>query len=323
MAKDANMYVDRAGDTSQRCGNAPAFPLPDDFTESENPPIPLSFKDLAARLEAKGFSGDRDVAEFLLGRISYKTLLQYCLLVETDAEAERCVKNAHILLDFDRALQALFMKWIGAFELQFRAQYSNAMASEHGAFSHRVKGNFVDENHFHDFLSNYSRELEYKMSARADIRSTCEAFGDLPIWQAVEILPFGTLSKMYRNTRSKAVRFAVSDSFGIEYATLSSWMRTVSEVRNRCAHFSSLLCKPIVCKPRKLESVDADNGSAFFFAVMLKVLSECDRPYEDLRGLYDIWFIDDLMSIADKYDPSVLRIAGFPENYRDMLLKVR
>lgn len=299
MAKDANMYVDRAGDTSQRCGNAPAFPLPDDFTESENPPIPLSFKDLASRLEAKGFSGDRDVAEFLLGRISYKTF------------------------DFDRALQALFMKWIGAFELQFRAQYSNAMASEHGAFSHRVKGNFVDENHFHDFLSNYSRELEYKMSARADIRSTCEAFGDLPIWQAVEILPFGTLSKMYRNTRSKAVRFAVSDSFGIEYATLSSWMRTVSEVRNRCAHFSSLLCKPIVCKPRKLESVDADNGSAFFFAVMLKVLSECDRPYEDLRGLYDIWFIDDLMSIADKYDPSVLRIAGFPENYRDMLLKVR
>lgn len=318
MGETDNMHSDRAGDTSQRCGNAPAFLLPEDFVDPSGAPIPLSYAEQANRLSRKGFSGDVEVTEFLLKRVSYRTMIQYCLMVNEQDEAVKCIKNAHILLDFDRSIQSLFMKWIGIFELQFRSQYANAMASECGPFSHRHQGNFVNNDYFSDFLSDYGRELSYKI-ANKDVSSACEEYGDLPIWQAVDILPFGTLSKMYRNTRSKAVRFAVSDSFGVEYGILSSWMRTISEIRNRCAHFSSLVCKPIVCKPKKLVGVDVDNGGIFFFAIVLKVLTGCERRYADIRGLYDAEFIEDLEDIASKHDSKVLEIAGFPADFRDVL----
>lgn len=60
------------------------------------------------------------------------------------------------------------------------------------------------------------RHMNYKIEAGSDrIRGYVKEYGDAPIWTAVETLPFGTLSKLFCNTRPKEVTHSVADSLGV------------------------------------------------------------------------------------------------------------
>ena len=88
--------------------------------------------------------------------------------------------------------------------------------------------------HFDEFRECYGRELGYKTKNRKGrVWEQYEKYKDLPIWEAVNLLGLGTLSKLYRNTKSKTVRFGVCDEFGASFTYMQSWMRTICEVRNR------------------------------------------------------------------------------------------
>lgn len=314
------MCFDRAGDTSQRCGNSPAFLFSSEFSAPDPPPSVLTFPELGQRLVDSGFAGDPDVAAFLTERIGYTTLRQYCSLIEKSGDLRRDLRALHALVDFDRELRTLFMKWIGVFESQFRSRYANAMALEHGPFAHRCVSHFKNREYFDEFLEVYSREFSYKLEAgNESVRVALESDGDLPIWRAVEILPFGALSKMYRNTASKAVRFQVADAFRVKYGMLSSWLRTLSEIRNRCAHFSSLVCKPLVARPKRIPNIDVDNGGIFYVALLLIQLTQTDALHDDVRTSYDIGFICDMLRLAEQKPASLLSLSGFPSHWKDAM----
>lgn len=314
------MCSDRAGDTSQRCGNSPAFLFSNEFSVPDPSPSVLTFPELGQRLVDSGFSGDPDVAAFLTERIGYTTLRQYCSLIEKSGNLQRDLSALHALVDFDRELRTLFMKWIGIFESQFRSRYANAMALEYGPFAHRDVSHFKNREYFDEFLEVYSREFGYKLEAgNESVRAAFESDGDLPIWRAVEILPFGALSKMYRNTASKAVRFQVADAFRVKYGMLSSWLRTLSEIRNRCAHFSPLVCKPLVARPKRIPGIDADNGGIFYVALLLIQLTQTDALHDDVRTNYDIGFICDMLRLAEPKPAPLLALSGFPGHWKDAM----
>lgn len=59
-----------------------------------------------------------------------------------------------------------------------------------------------------------------------------------PVWCAIEVIPFGSLVTLYRNTTRK-VKKAVSDVFGVPSEVLESWILALNTVRNLCAHQSA------------------------------------------------------------------------------------
>lgn len=258
------------------------------------------------------------MAAFLAERLGYTTLRQYCSLIERSNTLDRDINTLHRFIDCDRALRTVFMKWIGVFESQFKARYANAMAREHGPFAHRDPSNFKNSEHFDDFLETYSREFSYKLEAgNESVKTAFERDGDLPIWRAVEILPLGALSKMHRNSVSENVRFKVADAFRVKYGMLSSWLRTISEIRNRCAHFEPFVCKPVTFKPKRMPGITADNGSIFYIVLILEQLTQTDALHEDIRTTYDLGVIKDVLSLAQPPLEDILPLAGFPANWKD------
>lgn len=58
-----------------------------------------------------------------------------------------------------------------------------------------------------------------------------------PVWKTLEIVSFGTLSKLYQNMKDVQVKKQVAKSVGLpQYTYMESWMRSIAVLRNFCAN---------------------------------------------------------------------------------------
>jgi abortive infection bacteriophage resistance protein len=73
---------------------------------------------------------------------------------------------------------------------------------------------------------------------------------DLPIWVAVELLDFGALSKLFAMMKVDDQQ-AIAQKYGIvEWQVFKSWLRSLSYLRNLCAHHSRLWNRNVVARPK-------------------------------------------------------------------------
>lgn len=72
----------------------------------------------------------------------------------------------------------------------------------------------------------------------------------IPLWVSIEVWDFGLLSHFFNglNDRDKA---AIAASFGLaRFALLASWLRSISHLRNICAHHSRLWNRALTDNPK-------------------------------------------------------------------------
>lgn len=319
------MSHDRTGGSRGNAGvNPPVAHFSTQFTPKSDPPAPFDMHDLRFHASKKGFrDGDTPQADYFLNRISYQHASGYFKLFENDAgniEDGSSMRELHRVVLFDRKLQALLMEYIGLFELQFRAQYSYRLSSERGAFAHRNPKNFKNPAFFDSFLASYEGEFNRQIRSRnADILRAFEEYGDAPTWLAVEVMSFGTLSKLYSNTRSKSVREEVAASFGTTTEHLESWLRAISGVRNQCAHFGQLCGRKLVSKPKRIPGADGDNSTPFYIILILLKLIGCSIAFTDDPDLsYGVMMIESVVDLFDRH-LDVLRRCGIPDDWKELL----
>lgn len=63
---------------------------------------------------------------------------------------------------------------------------------------------------------------------------------DLPIWSAVEVISFGTLSKLYSILKTQEQKEVISKLKGINNNVFKNWLHCLSVIRNVCAHHSRI-----------------------------------------------------------------------------------
>lgn len=82
--------------------------------------------------------------------------------------------------------------------------------------------------------------------------------GVLPVWAAVEVMDWGTLSRLF-GFAPPNVQAEVSGRFGLRAPQLTSWLRALNVVRNACAHHGRLFNRAYAIRPR-LPSVGTDRS---------------------------------------------------------------
>lgn len=92
--------------------------------------------------------------------------------------------------------------------------------------------------------------------------------GEIPLWAVVEVLSFGTISKIIKNLKTGAGSSFSLLATNFQYKTkkgnlvnpsqkmLTSWIKSVSILRNMCAHNSRIYNRTILTSP---EILDADK----------------------------------------------------------------
>ncbi|NNM59834.1 MAG: Abi family protein [Legionellales bacterium] len=161
-----------------------------------------------------------------------KPFLQSNKTIDSSATLERIWE----LYVFDRKLRLLVIDAIERIEVAFRVSISEIM-SRYSPFW------YIDSTHFNHLKWHIEfMEKVLKIVSKRDhhlIRHFYETYSSPdfpPSWIMVECLTFGTWSKVFDNLKKRGDKIAIANRLKMPFMTLLSWIRSLTELRNLCAH---------------------------------------------------------------------------------------
>ena len=166
-------------------------------------------------------------------------------------------KHATDLYAFDKSLRLLILDAIERIEISVRTEVALSVG-RHAPKAHRnpamVDARFTtinpqkQQSMYADWLSKLdAKEATSKEEFAVHFRTKYQ--GDqMPVWVAVELLDFGPLSIFLSGMRYADLQ-VIAASYGIRFHLVKSWIRSLSAIRNVCAHHSRLWNKPLIDQP--------------------------------------------------------------------------
>lgn len=298
---------------------------------------PLSFADQLQQLKDRNLTvTDEQAALHYLAQISYYRLSAYFLpyqKVKDRFDDGTTFKQIIDTYSFDRALRLLIFDCIERIEIAIRTQFIYCM-SMHYSDSHwqdnqslfvkpfyNSVGNLVDP--YSDFQAIISRA---KTARRPEVFikhyiDTYQSPSNPPSWMCFELLTIGELSNLYRGLASKQDKARIAASFGLHHTVFTSWLHSLTYVRNICAHHSRLWNRDLSVEPSRLEKpvgpwiserYSFNNKRTFYLVCVLKYFLIRVNPNNRLK--------EKLEDLFQKYHTVPLKYIGIPADMEGKIL---
>jgi len=190
-----------------------------------------------------------DRADKYLSHISYYRLGEYWYVMQEDKENHIFKPNSKFadvisLYNFDAQLRILLFDIIEKIEISLRTKLIYHLSHEIDPWW------FQNFNHFYDSLALVKTlaNLEDELSRTKDVtikNHKKKHKDDLrypPAWKSLEQTSFGALSKLYGNLKHTVKsKDTIAKEFGaVNHTYLPSWLQSMAQIRNYCAHHSRL-----------------------------------------------------------------------------------
>ena len=206
------------------------------------------------------------------------------------------------LYQFDQDLSALLFSMISKIEIALRARLTEALLIYGEPLILQDSSVFKEKKLYWQNLSSIASEIA--RSNDVFIKHNFENHdGEVPVWAAVEVLSFGTLSKIIKNLKT-----GIGSSYSILAAhyryqskkqnwvnpsqkMLASWIQGVSVLRNICAHNSRIYNRTIHTTPEILDidkttPPSAHNG-LYQILLAMKYLRSSDSEWRVFADQFD------------------------------------
>ena len=233
---------------------------------------------------------------------------------------------------FDCELRKLIFEAIESIEIYFRTQITYYHAKEYGAFGYLNKENLETSQELFDKViesiqDEKSRSQELFIKHFKDTYKTT----DLPIWAVVEVISFGTLSKMYTMLKTNEQKQVIQKLRGINKDVFKNWLHGLSVLRNVCAHHSRLWNKILGVSfevPRKLEQFKSIKGTVNKKGKCIEILLN-DKVFFALSvieyiltciGEDEINFKVKVKELLKKYPNVNIQSMGFINNWEENII---
>lgn len=144
-----------------------------------------------------------------------------------------------MLYVFDRELRLLLLDAIERLEVALRAQLTNTLAERYGSHGYLNPAIF-DTRYNHAWIIDKLKEEAQARDVEVFLAHYREKYTAAPlqppIWMAMELLTFKAVSNLFANLRDETDTKRISQHFGWHHTVLKSWFRSLSDLRNLCAH---------------------------------------------------------------------------------------
>ena len=218
-------------------------------------------------LRQRGLSiPDEARARHYLGNISYYRLSAYTRPFYRPAQPDHAFLEKtrfddvlHLYV-FDRELRLLLLDAIERLEVALRAQLTNTLAEHHGPHGY-LDATLFDTRYDHSWLIKKldneakAREVETFLAHYRDKYTAAPA--QPPIWMAVELLTFKEVSILFSDLRQAKDTQRIEGHFGWKFPLLKSWFRSLSDLRNLCAHHARVWNREFGSRPEMPQKVPA------------------------------------------------------------------
>lgn len=213
---------------------------------------PLSIDDQLELLKSRGMIDVDDAkARSYLNNINYYRLSAYWYtFLEDPKPAHRfkpgttfdAIKDTYV---FDRKLRILVFDEIERIEISFKTRLVQEYAMRSGNNWYEDRRHFRQPPNGEDLCQKFLDRLDSEMnSSKEDFMKHYKAKYDKvprpPCWIAFQLISFGQASILFKNLASCDAKKEVARYYGIDEQVLSSWLETISFIRNACAHHSRL-----------------------------------------------------------------------------------
>jgi abortive infection bacteriophage resistance protein len=269
---------------------------------------------------------DLEKAKHYLSHVSYYRLAGYWWPMQEDKEkhifkAGSNFEDVISLYNFDRELRILLFDVIEKIEISLRTKMIYHLSHEYHAWWFQNMEIFNDSQALVKTLSAMQEEIdrskdtfikEHKKKYKDDLRFP-------PAWKTLELTSFGGLSKLYGNLKNTvAAKKAIAAEFGaVNHTYLPSWLQTIAQIRNYCAHHSRLWNKSLPGSPKLLknppnawlENVPTDNNRLYIHLCIMRYMLNIIVPENS--------FSVKLLELMKKYPTVDPKAIGFLENWQN------
>lgn len=301
--------------------------------------IPTTHEQQIELLEKRGLEiSDKDKAFRYLRQISYYRLSAYFLPYQRIKNEFNVGTTFNKILDnyrFDRELRLIIFDIIERIEVAIRSQMTHILAHKYESshwqdMSEIFKSPYTNKRG--EIVSPFNelqRIIEHNCNAKNPevfIKHYLDKYSspkNPPSWMVLELLTIGELSRLYGGLKFNEDKQLIADFFGLHHTVFTSWLHTLTYVRNICAHHARLwnrefAIKPdILLKPKRnwMDSEFNINQRTFYFISLLKYLLIAANPNNHLTNKLEKLFA--------KYPEIPIQFMGIPSEENGKILDWR
>ena len=268
----------------------------------------LSVQDLIIKLNAQGMIiSSHSEAEEAFNTIGYYRLRGYCYQL-FDRNTKKYIPGTDLsdvikLYHFDTELAHLIFEYLSKIEVSLRVRFVNAFQPTQDTLALNDPSFFSDKGLYWKNQSTVSTEI-----ARSNDVFISHNFdkhdGAIPLWATVEILSFGTLSKLIKNLQTGTNCPFTNIVQNYKYTNIkgntvtpskdmfASWIYAASIMRNICAHNGRIYNRTINTAPKLISSDTISPQPRFngLYQIMLamKYLRPTDQSWNEFVYKFNI-----------------------------------
>lgn len=258
---------------------------------------------------------DYDLCLSFIKRVNYYKFSAYLLpfkCYDNDYISGTTFEKIINIYEFDRKCRLLILKIIEEIEIFLRTRISYYFVHKYGADGYLDKNNFNEEHNHDKFIESIENEIAKQRKGKSLITTHHDTKYDkkYPLWVLVEFFSLGTLSKFYCDLKNDDKNYLAKELFNTKYIFLKSWLICLTNLRNRCAHYSRIYNYTFNFVPKGI--ISDNNRSLFCQIILLKKLYPCQDKWINI--------ITELETIISEYSEFInLEHLGFPENWYNEL----
>lgn len=219
---------------------------------------------------------------------------------------------------FDRQLRQLVFEALHDVEISLRTKVIQEFSMKYGSFWFLDASLFKDQGIFEKCAASIKKEVD--RSNEDFIKDHKQKYSSPefpPVWKTLEVVSFGTLSKLFCNFMDTETKKRVAKEFGLpQYVYLESWIRCAAVLRNFCAHHARIWNRRFPLKPKipnrlpnRWIATQQKPQKLYHQLCSLLYMEQSVTPNSDLR--------EKLLDLFKKYPELDFHAMGFPANWQE------
>jgi abortive infection bacteriophage resistance protein len=266
-----------------------------------------------------------EAKEFLL-RNNYYRISGYSLtLRKEDIFSKRAsFKNIIDIYNFDHELRHIILQHIETIEVQVKSVYVYEFTKCHGPIGYLDSSLFTDSTRHHEIISKSTKQVKQRLHHEAYLKHfVTDLKQDIPLWAYIDLLTISDISFLYSITQD-TIQTAVARTFGLTMvkgsSILSSYLHSLTIIRNLCAHGSRIYNRLFEQKPSlnskekqlliKNEKGEIDNAHFYGFVLIMRRLLPHNHFYDLKKSI---------VGLSKKYPFVRMSYYGFRDDWKQEL----
>lgn len=273
------------------------------------------YKEQVEKLSSRGLIIDNETeCENFLKGVNYYRFSAYLLPFKNSNDTYTqgtSFNQVRQIYEFDTKIRSLIFSLIEIIELYLRTQFAYYFAHNHGPIGYINPDNF-SSNHDHvKFMEHIQECIDENRNTPIVIHHQRKYNGNFPIWVIIELFSIGTLSRFFADMKRGDQRNIATTCHWPDYRIVPGWLKCLTELRNRCAHYSRLYYWKFISIPgfpKNVKTEGTNKRSLFNQILVLKYLCPQKAVWNKFKA--------DLSNLISAYSDSIdIKHIGFPDDW--------